>query len=157
MAWPQLHGNCSLFGRVIRRVEDVSVKTISADPGGVLELEAHQRGSVESLSVSEGELKIEVGSATEQAKAGETLHIAPIAYDPQRVAKTGLGDNGLHSQDGGDGLARPRALSGHSVFLRDSTASPVPIGTGAAWEKSPRRRCCRAAHCSPLPPSSPDW
>jgi XRE family transcriptional regulator, regulator of sulfur utilization len=45
----------------------------SADPGGVLESEGHQRGSVESLSVSTGELEVEVGGAIERAKAGETL------------------------------------------------------------------------------------
>jgi quercetin dioxygenase-like cupin family protein len=45
----------------------------SADPGGVLESEAHQRGSVESLTVSGGELEFEVGGAIEQARAGETL------------------------------------------------------------------------------------
>jgi XRE family transcriptional regulator, regulator of sulfur utilization len=44
-----------------------------ADPGGVLESEAHQRGSVECLSVLEGELEVEVGEVIELAKAGETL------------------------------------------------------------------------------------
>jgi XRE family transcriptional regulator, regulator of sulfur utilization len=57
----------------IKTVEWLQWYDFSADPGGVLESEAHQRGSVESLSVSEGELEVEVGSATERAKAGETL------------------------------------------------------------------------------------
>jgi XRE family transcriptional regulator, regulator of sulfur utilization len=57
----------------IKTVEWLQWYDFSADPGGVLESEAHQRGSVESLSVSEGELEIEVGGAIERAKAGETL------------------------------------------------------------------------------------
>ncbi len=57
----------------IKTVEWLQWYDFSADPGGVLELEAHQRGSVESLSVSEGELEVEVGGVTKRAKAGETL------------------------------------------------------------------------------------
>src|SRR6202051_5141282 len=44
-----------------------------ADPGGLLESEAHQRGSIECLSVVEGDLQIEVGGTTAAACAGETL------------------------------------------------------------------------------------
>ena len=57
----------------IKTVEWLQWYDFSADPGGVLESEAHQRGSVESLSVNEGELVVEVGGATERAKTGETL------------------------------------------------------------------------------------
>jgi XRE family transcriptional regulator, regulator of sulfur utilization len=57
----------------IKTVEWLQWYDFSADSGGVLESEAHQRGSVESLSVSDGELEVEVGGATERAKAGETL------------------------------------------------------------------------------------
>jgi XRE family transcriptional regulator, regulator of sulfur utilization len=57
----------------IRTVEWVQWYDFQADPGGVLESEAHQRGSVECLSVLEGELEVEVGDVTEIAKAGETL------------------------------------------------------------------------------------
>lgn len=57
----------------IKTVEWLQWYDFSADPGGVLESEAHQRGSVESLSISEGELEVEVGGAVERAKAGETL------------------------------------------------------------------------------------
>jgi transcriptional regulator with XRE-family HTH domain len=57
----------------IKTVEWLQWYDFSADPGGVLESEAHQRGSVESLSVSDGELEVEVGGAIERAKAGETL------------------------------------------------------------------------------------
>ena len=44
-----------------------------ADPGGVLESTAHLRGSVECLSVLDGELEVEVGGSTETVTAGETL------------------------------------------------------------------------------------
>ncbi|VFU08235.1 Transcriptional regulator, XRE family [Methylocella tundrae] len=57
----------------IKTVEWLQWYEFSADPGGVLESEAHQRGSVESLSISEGELEVEVSGAIERAKAGETL------------------------------------------------------------------------------------
>jgi len=57
----------------IKTVDWVQWYDFSADPGGVLESEGHQRGSVESLSVSIGELEVEVGGAIERARAGETL------------------------------------------------------------------------------------
>ncbi|MGA9599597.1 MAG: XRE family transcriptional regulator [Methylocystis sp.] len=57
----------------IKTVEWLQVYDFSAEPGGVLESEAHQRGSVESLSLSEGELTVEVGGAVETVRAGETL------------------------------------------------------------------------------------
>jgi XRE family transcriptional regulator, regulator of sulfur utilization len=44
-----------------------------AEPGGLLESEAHQRGSIECLSLLEGDLEIEVGGVTQSARAGETL------------------------------------------------------------------------------------
>lgn len=44
-----------------------------AEPGGVLESSAHARGSIECLSVLEGELEVEVGGAIESVGAGETL------------------------------------------------------------------------------------
>lgn len=57
----------------IKTVEWLQWYDFSADPGGVLESDAHQRGSVECLSVLDGELEVEVGGAIETAKAGETL------------------------------------------------------------------------------------
>ena len=44
-----------------------------AEPGGVLESDAHQRGSVESLSVLTGEVEVEVAGVIERAGPGETL------------------------------------------------------------------------------------
>jgi transcriptional regulator with XRE-family HTH domain len=57
----------------IKTVEWLQFYEFSADPGGVLESEAHQRGSVESLSLREGELEVEVAGAKEMVRAGETL------------------------------------------------------------------------------------
>ena len=45
----------------------------SAEPEGVLASEPHQHGSVECLSVLEGELEVEVAGVRETARAGETL------------------------------------------------------------------------------------
>jgi XRE family transcriptional regulator, regulator of sulfur utilization len=46
---------------------------VTSEPGGVLDSEGHQRGSVECLSVLEGEFEVEAGGVTKRAKAGETL------------------------------------------------------------------------------------
>ncbi|MGB7245119.1 MAG: XRE family transcriptional regulator, partial [Methylovirgula sp.] len=57
----------------IKTVEWLQWYGFTAQPGGVLESDPHQRGSVECLSVIDGELEIEVGGMIEHAKAGETL------------------------------------------------------------------------------------
>ena len=57
----------------IKTVEWLQWYGFSADPGGALESDPHQRGSVECLSVTEGELEVAVGGVVEHAKAGETL------------------------------------------------------------------------------------
>jgi transcriptional regulator with XRE-family HTH domain len=57
----------------IKTVEWLQWYDFQADPGGVLESEPHQRGSVECLSVLEGELVVEVGNIVEYARAGDTL------------------------------------------------------------------------------------
>ena len=57
----------------IKTVEWLQWYGYAAEPGGVLESGPHQRGSVECLSVTEGELQVEVGEVTEVARAGETL------------------------------------------------------------------------------------
>jgi transcriptional regulator with XRE-family HTH domain len=44
-----------------------------AEPGGALGSDAHPRGSIECLSVLEGELEVVVGETAEIARAGETL------------------------------------------------------------------------------------
>jgi transcriptional regulator with XRE-family HTH domain len=57
----------------IKTVEWLQWYDVQAEPGGVLDSEAHQRGSVECLSVLEGEFEVEVSGTTQRAKAGETL------------------------------------------------------------------------------------
>jgi XRE family transcriptional regulator, regulator of sulfur utilization len=57
----------------IKTVEWVQWYDFVADPGGALESDAHQRGSIECLSVLSGELEVEVGGVIETAAAGETL------------------------------------------------------------------------------------
>jgi transcriptional regulator with XRE-family HTH domain len=57
----------------IKTVEWLQWYDVTSESGGVLESDAHQRGSVECLSVLEGEFEVEVGGLMERAKAGETL------------------------------------------------------------------------------------
>ncbi len=57
----------------IKTVEWLQWYEFTAAPGGMLASDAHQRGSVECLSVRDGCLEVEVAGATELAKAGETL------------------------------------------------------------------------------------
>jgi transcriptional regulator with XRE-family HTH domain len=57
----------------IKTVEWLQWYDVQAEPGGVLDSEGHQRGSVECLSVLDGEFEVEVGEAVQHAKAGETL------------------------------------------------------------------------------------
>ena len=57
----------------IKTVEWLQWYIFTAEEGGQLASDPHQRGSVESLSVLEGELEVEVAGATETARAGETL------------------------------------------------------------------------------------
>jgi transcriptional regulator with XRE-family HTH domain len=57
----------------IRTVEWMQWYDLTADPGGTLESDAHQRGSVECLSVLSGEAEIEIAGEVERIRAGETL------------------------------------------------------------------------------------
>jgi len=57
----------------IKTVDWLQCYELSAGPGGVLASEAHQRGSVECLSVRAGVLEVEVAGMKETVKAGETL------------------------------------------------------------------------------------
>jgi len=57
----------------IKTVEWLQWYDVQAEPGGVLDSDAHQRGSVECLSVLEGEFEVEIAGAIQRAKAGETL------------------------------------------------------------------------------------
>lgn len=76
----------------IKTVEWLQWYDITAETGGVLESDSHQRGSVECLSVLEGEFEVELGGETDRAKAGETLryrcdrpHIVRCVKGPARA------------------------------------------------------------------------
>ncbi|WP_293863651.1 helix-turn-helix domain-containing protein [uncultured Alsobacter sp.] len=62
----------AIFGW-IKTVEWLQWYDVHAEPGGSLESEAHQRGSIECLSVISGEFEVEVGGVLQHARAGETL------------------------------------------------------------------------------------
>ncbi len=89
----------------MKTVEWLQWHDFSADPGGVLESEAHQRGSVGSLSVREGELEVEVGGAIERAKGRRDLALS-LRSRSATFRKKGFGHIGLHSEGRGDGIAR---------------------------------------------------
>ena len=57
----------------IKTIEWLQWYDVRSEAGGVLESDAHQRGSVECLSVLEGEFEVEAGGVTQRAKQGETL------------------------------------------------------------------------------------
>jgi transcriptional regulator with XRE-family HTH domain len=57
----------------IKTIEWLQWYDVQSEPGGELDSDGHQRGSVESLSVSEGEFEVQIGDAVQRAKAGETL------------------------------------------------------------------------------------
>ncbi len=57
----------------IKTVEWLQWYDVQAEPGGELDSEGHQRGSIESLSVTSGEFEVEVGDIVQRAKAGDTL------------------------------------------------------------------------------------
>ncbi len=57
----------------VKTIEWLQWYEVTAEPGGVLDSDPHQRGSVESLSVSEGTFEVEVGGVVQTARVGETL------------------------------------------------------------------------------------
>lgn len=57
----------------IKTVEWLQYYDVHAQPGGELDSEGHQRGSVECLTVLSGALEVEVADVTETVKEGETL------------------------------------------------------------------------------------
>lgn len=57
----------------LKTIEWLQWYDVQSDPGGVLDSDGHQRGSVECLSVLEGEFEVEVGGVVQHAKTGETL------------------------------------------------------------------------------------
>ena len=73
----------------IKTVEWLQWYDITAEAGGALESDSHQRGSIECLSVLEGEMEVEVASVVEKAKAGETLRYR--CDRPHTIRNTGKG------------------------------------------------------------------
>ena len=57
----------------IKTVEWLQWYDFEADPGGVLASDPHQPGSVECLSVLEGELEVEIAGAVETGAPGDTV------------------------------------------------------------------------------------
>jgi transcriptional regulator with XRE-family HTH domain len=57
----------------LKTIEWLQWYDVRSEPGGVLDSDSHQRGSIECLSVLEGEFEVEVGGITQRAKTGETL------------------------------------------------------------------------------------
>ncbi len=57
----------------IKTVEWLQWYDVVAEPGARLDSDAHQRGSVECLSVIEGTFEVDVGGETQVARGGETL------------------------------------------------------------------------------------
>ncbi len=57
----------------IKTVEWLQWYDFSAEPGGELASEPHQPGSIECLSVLEGELEVEAGGVVDVAAVGDTL------------------------------------------------------------------------------------
>ncbi|MFC0220770.1 transcriptional regulator with XRE-family HTH domain [Pseudochelatococcus lubricantis] len=57
----------------IKTVEWLQWYDVRAEPGSVLDSDAHQRGSVESLSVLEGVFEVEIAGIVHEARAGESL------------------------------------------------------------------------------------
>jgi transcriptional regulator with XRE-family HTH domain len=56
-----------------RTVEWLQWYEVTAEPGGELDSEGHQRGSIECLSVLSGALEVEVGDRVENVEAGGTV------------------------------------------------------------------------------------
>ena len=57
----------------IKTVEWLQWYDVSAEPGGALDSDPHQRGSVESLSVIAGTFEVDVAGEVQRVRAGETL------------------------------------------------------------------------------------
>ncbi|MBN8919357.1 MAG: helix-turn-helix transcriptional regulator [Rhizobiales bacterium] len=57
----------------IRTVEWLQWYDVLAEPGGELDAEGHQRGSIECLSVISGTMQVEVGGHIETVEAGGTV------------------------------------------------------------------------------------
>lgn len=57
----------------IKTVEWLQYYDFHAEPGGELDSDGHQRGSIECLTVISGALEVDVGDVVETVKEGETI------------------------------------------------------------------------------------
>ncbi len=73
----------------IKTVELVQWYYFDADPGGVLESEPHPNGSIENLSIIQGQVEISVGDEKFALGTGETARYR--ADRPHRILNTGGG------------------------------------------------------------------
>ncbi len=118
----------------IKTVDWLQWYDFRAEPGGVLESDAHQRGSIECLSIIDGELEVEVSGRTERGKIRRdpALPLRPPPCDPQCLGCAGPCHHGVHPQGGRHGMKGPSAVfSRHnsarrrgSIRLRLSSAAP---------------------------------
>lgn len=82
----------AIFGW-LKTVEWLQWYDMQAEPGGVLDSDPHQRGSVENLSVIRGAFEVEVGGVVETARAGESLR---YRCDRQHIIRC-IGDEPGHA------------------------------------------------------------
>ncbi len=75
----------------IKTVEWLQWYDVQSDPGGTLDSDGHQRGSVECLSVLDGEFEVEVAGVVQRAKSGETLRYRCDRPHTVRCVGTGPG------------------------------------------------------------------
>jgi transcriptional regulator with XRE-family HTH domain len=73
----------------IRTIDLVQWYSFEAEPGGALESDAHPAGSVENLTVMQGQVQITVGEESFLLGAGETARYR--ADRPHRILNTGAG------------------------------------------------------------------
>ena len=120
-------------------------------PAGRSASDPHQRGSVECLSVTDGELEVEVAGTVEHAKAGETLRYrCDRPHVIRNRAETGRGDDGLHPESGGDGMVKFADFSDEIMRLRKADPEKSPtfrirtcdgaIFSVCVWPAAARRR-----------------
>ncbi len=72
----------------IKTVEWLQWYDLSADPNGVLDSDAHQRGSVECLSVTEGEFEVDVAGAVQRPGPARPCATAATVPTPCAASAT---------------------------------------------------------------------
>ena len=95
----------------IKTIEWLQWYDVQSEPGGVLDSDSHQRGSVECLSVLEGEFEVEVGGVDPagQGRRNPALPLRPPPHGALRRRQPRPRHHGLHPQSRRDGLRPVRA------------------------------------------------